>query len=33
LMKDISGKFPMRLVLHLLDERQIRIVPSEICPS
>jgi hypothetical protein len=32
-MKDKSGEFPVRLVLHKRDERQIRRIPSEISPS
>lgn len=32
-MKDKSGELPMRLVLHMRDERQIGRVPSEISPS
>jgi hypothetical protein len=32
-MKDKTGKFPVRLVLHKGDERQNRKVPSEISPS
>jgi hypothetical protein len=32
-MKDKTGKFLVRLVLHKHDERQIRRISSEISPS
>jgi 16S rRNA U516 pseudouridylate synthase RsuA-like enzyme len=33
MMKDKSGEFALRLVLHKGDERQIRRVTNEISPS